>query len=67
MKKIIEYRTLTYRDDSGRAAVPIDANVNELIAEGWQPLGHMVIAFADTNCGRGYETTYAQTMVKYED
>ena len=40
----------------------LQTDVNKLIAEGWQPVGEIVVIHAST----GSETRLCQTMVQYE-
>jgi hypothetical protein len=51
-KKIIEYMVATNKEEN------IEKVVNDLIKEGWQPLGGLFVF---------YQNTLIQSMVKYED
>jgi hypothetical protein len=58
MENIIEYKTAIGEGDYKE----LDASVNELIKQGFQPLGGVSVALAE-----GTVLYYAQAMVKYDD
>ena len=79
MKKIVEYCSVIVKDDGnspayrttfhGKNATDIDLAVNNLIDEGWQPIGSMTVtshSIKSMNGDIGYNTVYTQAMVKYE-
>ncbi len=42
----------------------LTAQVTAQIAQGWEPIGGIAIAYPATNFGDGMEETYAQAMIK---
>lgn len=63
MKEIKEYSVITNGDISR-----LIGNVQELIANGWQPYGNLVITSLESKPGSENSkilTTYHQPMVKY--
>ena len=70
MRKIEKYKLAWYSFDGNdvpkqlMGEIPnIEGEVNELIKEGWQPIGGVFIVPSDSNTGLHFQY---QAMVKYE-